>query len=155
MTTTTTILGVAETALYVANLARAIAFYHKVLGLPLTMQFDDAAFLQTGENSTLILFDREALRARQSVIPAHGADGVGHVALAIPPEEMGAWRARLMAHGVAIEHEQDWPSGTHSLYFRDPDGHSLELIDRSHYPNLWAKLVQDSSNPIPKGAEKE
>ncbi len=139
--TTTTILGVAEAALYVADLARAVAFYHDVLGLPLTMQFDDTAFLQTGENSTLILFDRQALRTRQSVIPAHGAEGAGHVALAIPPEQMGAWRARLTAHEIAIEHEQDWPGGTHSLYFRDPDGHSLELIDGSHYPNLWTKLV--------------
>lgn len=142
---TTTILGVAEAALYVADLERAITFYHKVLGLPLTMQFGDSAFLQTGPNSTLILFDREALRTRQSIIPAHGADGVGHVALAIPPEQMAAWRARLTWHQVPIEHEQDWPNGTHSLYFRDPDGHSLELIDGRHYPQLWDKWHNTSA----------
>ncbi|MCA9981781.1 MAG: VOC family protein [Anaerolineales bacterium] len=143
--TETTISGVAEAALYVADLARAVAFYHEVLGLPITMQFADAAFLQTGAQSTLILFDREALRTRTSTIPGHGAEGPMHVALAIAPEQMAAWRARLQAHGVAIEHEQTWPAGTHSLYFRDPDGHSLELIDGSHYPKLWMKIGTTSS----------
>ncbi|MCZ7665739.1 MAG: hypothetical protein M5U34_00155 [Chloroflexi bacterium] len=52
-----------------------------------------------------------------SVIPAHGARGRGHVALAVAPHEMVAWRERLQAHGVEIEHEQAWPQGTHSLYF--------------------------------------
>lgn len=135
----TTISGLAEAAVYVANLEKARAFYKEVLGLVETAVFADAAFLQTGPHSTLILFDREKLTNRDSVIPGHGADGPGHFALAIPPEEMDAWRARLEAHGVAIEHEQDWPQGTHSLYFRDPDQNSLELIDATHYPQIWGK----------------
>jgi catechol 2,3-dioxygenase-like lactoylglutathione lyase family enzyme len=129
----TTILGVAEAALYVDNLGRAIQFYEEVLGLRKTAVFDDTCFLQTGSASTIILFDRSKLAQRVSVIPSHGSVGQGHVALAIPPEEMDAWRQRLLAHGVAIEHEQDWSQGTHSIYFRDPDNNSLELIDGRHY----------------------
>lgn len=147
MSDETTILGVAEAVLYVDDLAQAVAFYREVLGLLVTMQFDDAAFLQTGPNSTLILFDREALRTRESSIPHHGAEGAGHVALAIAPEQVAAWRGRLQAHGVEIEHEQDWPAGTHSLYFRDPDGHSLELIDGTHYPKIWADLTASEDEP--------
>lgn len=137
----TTILGVAEAVLYVEDLARARAFYEEVLGLPVTLAFDDACFLQTGRDSTVILFDREKLKTRESVIPDHGASGRGHVALAIPAEEMDAWRRRLQAHGVEIEHEQEWPQGTHSLYFRDPDDNSLELIDGRHYPQIWDKQL--------------
>lgn len=133
----TTISGLAEAAVYVADLEKARAFYKEVLGLVETAVFADAAFLQTGPHSTLILFDREKLLNRDSVIPGHGADGPGHVALAISPEEMDAWRTRLEAQGVVIEHEQDWPQGTHSLYFRDPDQNSLELIDATHYPQIW------------------
>jgi catechol 2,3-dioxygenase-like lactoylglutathione lyase family enzyme len=136
------ILGLAEAALYVADLDQAKQFYLEVLGLPVTAAFGDACFLQTGPNSTLILFDLEALSKRQSVIPAHGASGRGHVALAIPAEEMDAWRNRLLAHGVVIEHEQDWPQGTHSIYFRDPDDNSIELIDAQHYPRVWERIGQ-------------
>lgn len=136
----TTILGVAEAVLYVSDLDRAADFYTDILGLPLTASFNEARFLQTGRNSTLILFDVEGIRKRQSVIPSHGAVGEGHIALAVPAWEMDAWRERLSARGITIEHEQDWPQGTHSIYFRDPEGNSLELIDDSHYGRIWDRL---------------
>ena len=140
----TEILGVAEAVLYVSDIARAQTFYTEVLGLPLSSQFEDAIFLQTGQNSTLILFDVDKLETRQSVIPAHGTRGRGHVCLAIPPEQMDGWRAQLLAHEVEIEHEQDWSLGTHSIYFRDPDGNSLELMDGRHYRRVWRKLQEKS-----------
>jgi catechol 2,3-dioxygenase-like lactoylglutathione lyase family enzyme len=136
----TTISGVAEVALYVEDLERATKFYTEVLGLPLTAALGEARFLQTGPNSTLILFTIEGIENRVSVIPAHGARGDQHVALAVPAAEMDAWRERLQAHGVEIEHEQDWSQGTHSIYFRDPDNNSLELIEDRHYPIVWEKL---------------
>lgn len=136
-------MNLAEAALYVADLERARTFYRDVLGLVEMAVFDDAAFLQISSDATLILFQIDALETRVSVIPAHGARGRGHVALAISPDEMAAWRERLQAHGVEIEHEQDWPLGTHSLYFRDPDDNSLELIDNTHYPLLWEKLKKE------------
>ena len=135
------ILNIAEAVLYVDNLPQAIDFYQTVLELPLTMSFDDAAFLQTGPDSTLILFDRAQLQARQSAIPRHGTEGPGHVALAVPRAEMEQWRERLREHRVAIEHEQLWPQGTLSLYFRDPAGNSVELIDSAHYPARWRQLA--------------
>lgn len=133
----TEILGVAEAVLYVTDLERATQFYAEVLDLPLTAAFDEARFLQTGPHSTVILFDINRLQERDSVIPDHGARGRGHVALAVPAEEMDAWRQRLVDHGVEIEHEQDWSLGTHSIYFRDPDENSLELIDGRHYQQVW------------------
>lgn len=136
----TTISGVAEVALYVEDLERATKFYTEVLGLPLTAAFGEARFLQTGPNSTLILFTIEGIQNRVSVIPAHGARGDQHVALAVPAAEMDVWRERLKAHGVEIEHEQDWSQGTRSIYFRDPDNNSLELIEDRHYPIVWKKL---------------
>lgn len=139
----TDILGVAEAVLYVDDLEEATRFYTGVLGLPLTASFADASFLQTGRASTLIIFDRKNLAERTSVIPAHGAEGAGHVALAILGEQMDAWRGRLEAHGVEIEHEQEWPQGTHSIYFRDPAGNSVELIEASHYPGVWERIDQE------------
>ena len=139
----TQIIGLAEAAVYVKDLARAAAFYSDVLGLPQTAVFEDAAFLQTGPSSTLILFDIEKLEDRVGVIPGHGARGRGHVALAIPAQDMDAWRDRLQRHDVTIEHEQIWPQGTKSIYFRDPDGNSVELIDEAHYPLIWKRLGRE------------
>lgn len=138
----TKITGLAEAAIYVTDLARSSAFYVDVLGLPITAEFADALFLQTGRDSTLILFDIAALQDRVSVIPGHGARGQGHVALAVPAGDMDAWRSRLVQHQVPIEHEQQWPQGTHSIYFRDPDHNSIELIEDRHYPHIWQKLAQ-------------
>lgn len=136
-----TISNIAEAVLYVSDLARARHFYEGVLGLPATLAFDDACFLQTGPNSTLILFELEKLLRRASAIPAHGARGQGHVALAVPPLDLDAWRVHLAAQGVMIEHEQTWPQGTRSIYFRDPDENSVELIENSHYPQIWERIT--------------
>lgn len=138
----TQILRVAEAVLYVSDIPRAKQFYTQVLGLPVSNEFEDALFLQTGQNSTLILFDINKLEQRISPIPGHGARGRGHVCLSIPPEQMDAWRERLREHGVAIEHEQDWSLGTHSIYFRDPDENSLELMDGRHYRRVWRRLQE-------------
>lgn len=138
----THILRVAEAVLYVTDMPRAKQFYTQVLGLPLSSEFADTLFLQTGQNSTLILFDVNTMETRISPIPGHGARGRGHVCLAVPPEQMDAWRERLIQHGVVIEHEQDWSLGTHSLYFRDPDENSLELMDGRHYRRVWRRLQE-------------
>ena len=138
-----TILRIAEAVLYVDDLQEAVRFYTEVLQLPLSASFADAAFLQTGRNSTLILFDRQKLQKRESVIPSHGASGPGHVALAAPADEMDDWRSQLESGGVSIEHEQRWPQGTHSIYFRDPAGNSVELIEATHYQAVWERLQEE------------
>lgn len=139
----TNILRVAEAVLYVDDLPEATRFYRDVLQLPLTASFGDASFLQTGPDSTLILFDRKKLSERESVIPSHGSEGQGHVALAVETEAMAPWRERLQEQGVDIEHEQRWPQGTQSIYFRDPAGNSLELIEATHYRSIWESLSAD------------
>lgn len=134
------ILRIAEAVLYVDDLQEATRFYTEILDLPLSASFPDAAFLQTGRNSTLILFDRRKLQERESVIPSHGSRGAGHVALAVPEDKMDDWRSRLIAAEVPIEHEQQWPQGTRSIYFRDPAGNSVELIEAAHYQRVWERL---------------
>lgn len=62
------------------------------------------------------------------------ARGVQHLAFAIAPETLEAWRQHLAAAGIALESEVRWPQGGTSLYVRDPNGHSVELVT----PGLWA-----------------
>lgn len=140
-----TILRIAEAVLYVDDLQEATRFYSDVLEMPISASFADATFLQSGPDSTLILFDREKLGTRNSPIPTHGADGPGHVALAVPAEELDNWRQRLEEMGIEIEHEQQWPQGTRSVYFRDPAGNSVEFIEGHHYELVWQRLQSRSA----------
>jgi len=66
-------------------------------------------------------------------IPGHDGSGRVHFAFAIAAEDLPAWETHLQACAVAIEGRTAWPQGGHSLYFRDPDQHLVELAT----PGLW------------------
>jgi catechol 2,3-dioxygenase-like lactoylglutathione lyase family enzyme len=59
-------------------------------------------------------------------IPPHDGRGQLHLAFGIEPGEVEGWREKLRLKGVEIESEVN-ANGGHSIYFRDPDGHCLEL----------------------------
>lgn len=123
---------VVETGVYVKDLNRAEAFYREVLGLETVgKEGGRHVFLKAG-NSMLLLFRAETT-LKEKRLPAHGASGVQHFALQVRMESMEAWRGRLKQRGVPVEFETDWPAGGHSLYFRDPDGNSVELVT----PGVW------------------
>jgi catechol 2,3-dioxygenase-like lactoylglutathione lyase family enzyme len=124
---------VVETAVYADDLDRAERFYCDVLGLAVDAKEPGRhVFFKVGEADVLLVFLPQATQ-KGDRLPAHGARGPGHFALGIAREDLDAWRDRLLGHGVAIEHEEDWPLGGHSLYFRDPAGNSVELIT----PGVW------------------
>jgi catechol 2,3-dioxygenase-like lactoylglutathione lyase family enzyme len=130
--------GVIETALYVDDLQRARAFYQDVLGLsPLTSDSRFLAF-DVGGRSVLLLFHRgstlQPVHLPGGTIPPHDGSGPIHVAFAIAADQLPAWEERLKEHNIAIEGRTDWPRGGHSVYFRDPDQHLLELVT----PGVWA-----------------
>jgi len=130
--------GILETALYTDDMQRARAFYENVLELaPI---FEDSRLIAYGiaGRDVLLIFRRGA--ATQTVtmpggtIPGHDGSGPLHVAFAVGKDEMKAWEDRLAANGVAVEGETKWSRGGRSIYFRDPDGHLLELAT----PGLWS-----------------
>ena len=133
------LLSILETALYVAELDRAATFYEDVMGLKNVLHADDRMrAYSVNQQSVLLLFIRggttEPVETGGGVIPPHDASGQIHMAFAIAPETLDAWRARLADHAVTIEGTSDWKRGGHSLYFRDPDGNLLELATT---PGLW------------------
>ena len=133
--------GVVETALYTDDLLRATDFYRQVLGLAV-MKGDADRFqaLDAGANRVLLLFKRAGTLTPQpvpsgGVIPPHDGTGPLHIAFAIAKEDYATWCERLIALDVAIESETAWERGGRSIYFRDPDGHLLELVTPGIWPN--------------------
>lgn len=129
---------IVETAIYVADLDRAEAFYRDVLGLPLVGKAEGRhVFFGVGSGVLLVFAPETTLNG--GIFPAHGTTGPGHFALGIPSESLDEWKQWLVSQGIAIEHEVSWPLGGHSVYFRDPDGNSAELVTRGVWgrPDGW------------------
>jgi catechol 2,3-dioxygenase-like lactoylglutathione lyase family enzyme len=127
-----------ETAVYVSDLGRSRVFYCDLLGAQVLLDTPRLLALGVGGQSVLLLFQRgattEPLETPGGVVPPHGASGVQHFAFAIAPGALDEWRVHLARSGVAVESEVRWPRGGTSLYLRDPDNHSVELVT----PGLWA-----------------
>ena len=129
--------GVLETSIYVSDLERSREFYSRLFGFQVMKGDERFCAFNVAGLDVLLLFLKGGtpgpLQTPGGWIPPH--DGVGrlHFAFAIGEEDLAAWEARLGEQGIEIESRVDWPRG-HSIYFRDPDEHLVELVT----PGLWA-----------------
>jgi len=130
--------GILETAIHTENMARSRAFYEDVLGLAPIYSDDRLSAYAVADRDVLLVFRKGATSQTVTLpsggtIPGHGGDGALHVAFAIAKDELDHWEAHLASRGVTIEGRNDWERGGRSIYFRDSDGHLLELAT----PGLW------------------
>jgi catechol 2,3-dioxygenase-like lactoylglutathione lyase family enzyme len=109
-----------------------------VLGLTCLFADDRLCALNVADRHVLLLFLRGASNKDShlpgGMIPAHDASGRIHSAFSIDASELPAWESHLQANGVEIVSRVTWPRGGVSVYFRDPDGHLLELLT----PGVWS-----------------
>ena len=128
---------VLETALYCDDLAKTATFYREVLGLGTHFADDRLVAFDASGATVLLLFKRGASREGVSFpggfIPPHDGSGPAHLAFAVDADALDTWETRLTAAGVAIESRVSWGRGGRSIYFRDPEGHSIELAT----PGVW------------------
>ena len=132
------VTGVVETSLYVADLRRSTRFYENIFGFPEIMRDEGRLHaLAVAEKQVLLLFavgrSTQPTDTHGGQIPAHDGRGQLHVAFSIVASDVQVWRDHLWANGITIESEVDCPGGGHSIYFRDPDDHAVELIT----PGCW------------------
>ncbi|VEA66868.1 Metallothiol transferase fosB 2 [Serratia plymuthica] len=129
---------VIETVLYVRDIERADAFYQRVLQLPAMVANERFRAYNVGDQSVLLLFiegdSLNGARYPEGYIPPHDGNGPLHIGLAVAKEQLPHWELHLMAHNIEIEGRMTWEHGGESIYFRDPDGHLLELVT----PGIWA-----------------
>ena len=124
--------GILESSLYVSNLPRSVRFYQDVFGFRVISDFGErGCAMQAGPSQVLLLFKKGASRA---ITSPHDGDGELHLALAIASDELANWESFLQERGIGVEEKRTWELGGRSLYFRDPDGHLLELAT----PGTWS-----------------
>ena len=131
--------GLLETALYVADMDRAAAFFRDVLGLAPMIESPRLTAFDAGGSGVLLLFQRGAtaddMVSERGVVPGHHGEGALHMAFRIAADAYDGWQAHLAAQGVTMRGEMAWPKGGRSLYFEDPDGNVLELATPGLWPN--------------------
>jgi catechol 2,3-dioxygenase-like lactoylglutathione lyase family enzyme len=129
--------GVLETSLYVSDLERSRSFYTRLFGFQVLFQDGRLCALDVCGRQVLLLFEKAStpqVDTSGGTIPAHGGDGSLHLAFAIGRDELDPWERRLQQDKIPVESRVTWSRGGRSIYFRDPDGHLLELAA----PGVWA-----------------
>jgi catechol 2,3-dioxygenase-like lactoylglutathione lyase family enzyme len=161
------IRGVNHLALVCKDMARTVAFYRDVLGMPLTKTIDlpggmgQHFFFDIGNGDSLAFFwfpnapaaqpgvsSPKDLPGHGSLVTAHGS--MNHIAFDVPGEKFDEYVERLKAKGVAVSpvlNHDNSPSQVsstvtpdvfvRSVYFFDPDGACLEFA-------TWTKVFDDS-----------
>lgn len=129
--------------LKVANIERAIGFYHGVLGFEVTLRFgDSAAFLAAGDYHHHIGLN--TWESSGGAPPPPGRTGLYHLAILYPTRaDLADAFRRLIAAGVPLDGASDH-GVSEALYLRDPDQNGVELYwDRPR--ELWPKPQADGS----------
>ena len=130
--------GVLETAIYVADLARSKRWYRGLFGFEVLVDDERMCAFDVAGRDVFLLFLRggtpQPVATPGGSIPAHDGEGRMHFAFAVDAADLPGWEERLRQMGVDIESRVRWARGGESVYFRDPDGHLVELAT----PGLWA-----------------
>ena len=127
-----------EFSLYVKDVSRASAFYQRLFGFPVLVSTERIAALDVEGKQILLLFKHGASSEPMTgpggaLLPPHDGEGTSHLAFAIQERDVQQWEQWLREQDVEVESEIEWERGGRSLYFRDPDGHLLEIVT----PGVW------------------
>jgi len=132
------VTGVLEYGVYVDDVPRSVEFYRRIFGFEQLQGDDRFCALSVAGRQVFLIFKKggtlQPMPLPGGVLPPHDGSGQLHFAFSIPEADLAAWEQRLGENGIAIESRVTWPRGGRSIYFRDPDGHLVELIT----PGCWA-----------------
>jgi catechol-2,3-dioxygenase len=120
-----------ETCINITNIERTVNFYHQILGLEVITKNETLVFFRVGSD-LLLCFDTDKTK-NQTSPPPHAARGIQHFAFECSTDDYEKWKDVIKENNIEMEAEITWESGKRSFYFRDPDGHCVEIIE----PMMW------------------
>jgi catechol 2,3-dioxygenase-like lactoylglutathione lyase family enzyme len=113
--------GVDHVVLHVSDVGRSKAFYVDILGMVVYREDDGQVFMHAGQQGV-------ALFKKQGGTPLAAGNDLNHLALNVAAGNYETLKAELEKAGVAVSGR---PGEERCIYFRDPDGHRLQLMVRS------------------------
>ncbi len=126
MTSIDSRVDIGHVHLKVADIDRALAFWHGVLGFDIQQRLGgSAAFISAGGYHHHIALN--TWESRGGSPPPRGATGLYHVAIRYPDRAtLADALRRVLAAGIAIDGASDH-GVSEALYLRDPDQNGVEL----------------------------
>lgn len=112
--------GIDHIVLHCSDVERAKKFYTGILGMTVYREDDGQVFLHAGAQGV-------ALFKKRGDAPLTTGNDLNHLALNVAGGTYESLKAELERHGVAVGGR---PGDDRCIYFRDPDGHRLQLIFR-------------------------
>lgn len=118
MKTPLKVSGLDHVVFHVKDLPRSRKFYVEFLGMEVDHERDWQCFLKCG-NQGVALFEVEDDE------DVHAGSEVNHMALCLTDGDFARVKAILEDAGIAVHGRANDP---HCIYFKDPDGHQLQLL---------------------------
>ena len=135
--------------LKVADLDRALAFYHGVLGFEITYARPGAVFLSAGGYHHHIALN--VWESKGGAPPAPGTTGLYHTAILYPTRKLLADAlSRLVVARIPLEGASDH-GVSEALYLRDPDDNGVELYwdrPKDQWPKADDGGLRMFTNPL-------
>lgn len=143
-------VDIGHTHLKVADIDRALAFYHGVLGFDITQRYGtQAAFVSAGGYHHHIGLN--TWESRGGAPPPIGHTGLYHVAIRYPAQrDLAIAVKRVIDSGIPLHGAADH-GVSEAVYLSDPDGNGLELYwDRpeTEWPRTEGGLPLMGTDPL-------
>lgn len=122
--------------LTVSDIDRSVAFYGRLFGFRIRWQgasSDGSRAVHLGDDRCFLAMFEAATSGRFT----KDYDTVGPNHLGFVVDDLDAMRDRLRSLGVDPHHEAGYEPGRR-LYFRDPDGIEIELVEYAKGEEPWA-----------------
>ena len=110
--------GIDHIVLHCKEVERAKKFYTDVLGMTVYREGGGQVFMHAGGQGV-------ALFEKAGEAPLSTGNDLNHLALNVAEGTYETLKAELERHGVTVTGR---PGEDHCIYFRDPDGHRLQLV---------------------------
>jgi glyoxylase I family protein len=110
--------GIDHIVLHVSDVEQAKKFYTDVLGMTVYRENERQVFLHAGPQGV-------ALFKKHGDTPLMTGNDLNHLALKVATGTYETLKGELEKHGVTVTGR---PGEDRCIYFRDPDGHRLQLM---------------------------